>query len=321
VYRQSAAEIEKQASHWVFRLDHEGHSPVLQMELDAWLAGDARRRGALLQAEAAWAMLDVLAAPQNEPCQMTSRHEIKFSRRSMIAGGAAIAASAVAGLSFLWSLNRYQTRVGEIRRVPLPDGSTAAINTASAVEVHMASDARNITLAYGEAWFQVAKDPARPFTVKAGPVRVTAVGTAFSVYRRTADAEVMVTEGVVEAWVEGARGAGIRLAAGERALISDDAAVTKRPVQPSEVDRALAWRSGTIDLSGSTLAAAAAEFNRYNRRQLIIADEGLGGERFYGVFRIEDADGFANAVEQSLRVKVSFADPSIIVIGDSKKKM
>jgi transmembrane sensor len=43
---------------------------------------------------------------------------------------------------------------------------------------------RQVKLDRGEAWFQVAKDPQRPFVVESGPVRVRAVGTAFSVRRR-----------------------------------------------------------------------------------------------------------------------------------------
>jgi len=56
--RQSATEIEEQAVRWVWRIDCEGRTPALQAELDGWLAGDVRRRGALLQAEATWLLLD-----------------------------------------------------------------------------------------------------------------------------------------------------------------------------------------------------------------------------------------------------------------------
>lgn len=82
-----------------------------------------------------------------------------------------------------------------------------------------------------------------------------------------------------------------------------------------EIDRALAWRSGKIDLAGETLADAVAEFNRHNRRKLVIADERLSGERLFGVFRTDDPDGFASAVYRSLGVRVAEDAGGAIRIG------
>jgi hypothetical protein len=50
--------------------------------------------------------------------------------------------------------------VGEIRRVPLSDGSMAAINTDTVLDVSMRPRLRQVKLDKGEAWFQVAKDRA-----------------------------------------------------------------------------------------------------------------------------------------------------------------
>src|SRR3546814_2061558 len=96
----------------------------------------------------------------------------------------------------------YATSVGEIRRVPLADGSIAAINTASAIDVKLDDAARHVRVVEGEAWFQVARDKQRPFVVAAGRARVRAVGTAFSVRRRAGGADVLVTEGEVEVWAD-----------------------------------------------------------------------------------------------------------------------
>ena len=79
---------------------------------------------------------------------------------------------------------------------------------------------------------------------------------------------MLVTEGVVQAWADGAEGDIVRLTAGQRAFIADNAAIRQQPAAPSELDRTLAWRGGKIDLAGNTLADAIAEFNRYNRRQI-----------------------------------------------------
>ncbi len=315
--RETADEIEDGAARWVWRLDREGRTPELEAELVAWRAADPRREGAFLQAEAAWMTLDRGAqlAPLSRRRPPPSTRSGLHRRQLVVGGGAAVAAS-LAGVAFVaLSSERYATAVGEIRRVPLKDGSTAAINTQSDVEVAMTPKARLVKIARGEAWFQVARNPERPFIVEVGRVRVQAVGTAFSVRRREGGAEVLVNEGVVEAWAVGAEGHVVRIAVGERAFVADNAAVREEVAGASEIDRALAWRAGKIDLAGETLAAAAGEFNRYNTRKLIVRDPAFAQERLYGVFRIDDPEGFARSVRQSFGVEIDLRNTEEILIG------
>lgn len=312
--QHEASQNEHEAALWVVRMDADDWSEDQEADLQAWLAAEPRRAGALLQAQAAWMTLDKPEASHaalDEPAP-----SLRFNRRHlMIGGGAAIAASIAGGLFLLGGGTHYSTGVGEIRRVPLADGSTAAINTASTIEINLANVRREVRIAQGEAWFQVAKDPKRPFVVEAGRVRVQAVGTAFSVRRRDDGADILVTEGVVEAWVDGAEGHKIRLAAGSRAFVANNAAIRQEPAAPSSVDRALAWRSGKIDLVGEPLAGAIAEFNRYNHRKLVLVDPALGGEQFDGVFRTDDPEGFALAVKSISDVPVDLSSPDEIRIG------
>jgi transmembrane sensor len=296
----------------VWRLDREERTPALEAQLEAWLAEDTRRRGAFLQAEATWAMLDRGRQLAGEFDVHEPRRQ-GFSKRLLLGAGAALAAS-VAGVAYLANpADRYDTALGEIRRVPLKDGSTVAINTQSDVEVTLRPDVRRVKLARGEAWFQVAKNADRPFVVEAGRVRVRAIGTAFSVRLQDGGAEVLVSEGVVEAWVAGAEGRRVRIAAGAGAYVAENVSISERATAPSEVDRQLAWRSGKIDLAGETLSEAAAEFNRYNERKLVVASPQLGNERLYGVFRTDDPKGFAAAVEKSLGASVSVDDRQITI--------
>ena len=317
IKRETAGEIEAAAARWVVRLDRDGRTPELEADLEAWLGADARRRGALLQAEAAWARLDrgrqLAGAP---PFARRPGKAPWPPRRALLTGGGAAIAASLAGVAYLGlARERYRTGVGEIRRVPLADGSTAAINTTSVVEVAMTQRRRVVRLARGEAWFQVAKNPERPFLVEAGRVRVQAVGTAFAVRRQMGGADVLVTEGVVEAWSVGAETRRVRIAAGDKVFVADDAAVAPQTASAEEVDRTLAWRSGKIDLAGETLQDAVDEFNRYNARKLRITDPRLADDRFYGVFRTDDPAGFASAVSQILGAEVSFQDPAEIRIG------
>ena len=309
-------DIDVEAARLVARMDGESWSDADERELENWLALDPRHPGALLRAQAAWMTLD-----RPFPAQSVSREAAGtaawWSRRGVLAGGGLAVAASIAGGVLLLGGTSYATAVGEIRRVPLADGSIAAINTASAIDVRLDETVRNVRIDRGEAWFQVAKDKTRPFVVAAGRARVRAVGTAFSVRRRDGGADVLVTEGEVELWADGAEGHRVRLKAGSRGFIADDAGIEQGPAAPSAIDRALAWRNGKVDLDGDRLDSAAAEFNRYNRRQLVISDPAIAGELFDGVFRTDDPEGFAEAVKVSLGVPVDLSDSARIVIGRS----
>lgn len=309
---QTAADIADEAAAWVARMDADGWTDDGEADLERWIAQDPRRRGALLQAQASWITLDHRPAIVNKTAVVR--------RRTMMKGfGGALAASLAGGIFLLTRGTTYRTQVGEIRRVPLADGSTATINTGSEMQVTLAERRRSVRIASGEAWFRVAKDPARPFVVEAGPVVVQAIGTAFSVRRRDNGADILVTEGVVEVWTAQADGYRTRLAAGQGAFVSDNAAVRVSRAEPSAVDRALAWRTGSIDLSGQTLAAAIDEFNRYNRRKLVLVDPRLAGEQIDGMFHTDDPEGFAQAIHDSFNVAVDVADGDTIRIGRPQK--
>ncbi|KRA75429.1 iron dicitrate transport regulator FecR [Caulobacter sp. Root656] len=306
---RSASEIDEEAADWAARVDAHGLDVERDPELQAWLKADARRAGALLRAQAAISFLDRGRALANVAPTVEAVVAQRPDRRALIAGaGGAVAAALVGGIG-LWTARpqRLDTRLGEIRRVPLADGSLVAINTKTALDVAMKPQSRHIVLKEGEAWFQVAKDPERPFVVAAGPVRVRALGTAFSV-RRDVDAgagvDVMVTEGVVEAWVEGDPGPRRRLSAGSRIVLASTVSPTVAE-SPSEIERSLAWRNGEIALDGESLEQAARLFNRYNSRQIVIDDPALAQERFVGLFQTNEPESFAAAVAKTLGAAVS----------------
>jgi len=320
--RETAQAINDRAAEWVARIDREGDDPAVRAELKAWLAGDDRRRGAYFRAKAAWTMLDrasVFGAGQAQPQEVAAAGGPWFSRRRLLWGGGAVAAAAalVVGLPrmdfFAAPDQQIQTAVGEIRRVPLSDGSFAAVNTQTTLDVTMKPEVRRIALKDGEAWFQVAKDRARPFLVEAGDVRVRAVGTAFSVRRLEDGVDVQVTEGVVEVWRVGDEANVRRVEAGTRAFIAPDKAVVSVAAASEDIDKALAWRTGQLVFDGDTVAEAAAEFNRYNVRKIEVADPALGQQKMIGRFRTNEPDAFAKVAATLLNAKAEIGPDRIVL--------
>lgn len=297
--------IEEAASQWAAVIDR-GIAPDEQVRLTAWLAEDRRHQGALLRARAAMSVLDrcrVLAgSASDEADDASGEHSLaaedrttSFARRRVLAlGGTGIAAALVGALSFtLWPRSTtLGTDTGEIRRVPLADGSLAVINSGSELHVSFTERSRDVQLAKGEAWFQVAKMPDWPFTVSAGPVSVQAVGTAFSVRRRNGATEVVVTEGTVKVWSARTPGSSY-IKAGHSAFVSD-AGVEVAALDGDAADRQLAWRDGRIVFEDVPLSQAAAEFNIYHTEKIAV-DPSFADKRVIGSFQTDDINGFATA--------------------------
>ncbi len=316
---ETAADIEAAAASWVLRLDQAKGDPEVKAQLEAWLGQDARRHGAWLKAEAAWAMLDQMPWPETRErdprIPVTSRRRILAGtdRRALLFGG--IGAMGLAGLGGLWGLSvaqaqTYTTAIGEIRKIPLDDGAIVNINTDSRISVSLHNTQRQVRLETGEAWFDIAKAAHRPFWVEAGALRIRAVETAFSVRHMTAGAEVLVTDGVIDAYSHG-RSAGHRVSAGEKAFVSTDGTMAITPLGLEQIERTLAWRNGNIDLSGITLSEAVDEFNRYNARTLVISDPALSRQKLYGVFHANDPEAFARAVQVGLGTTVIIGEHRI----------
>lgn len=316
--RESAADIEAQAARWVVRADQGDLSGQARAELEAWLTADPRRRGAFARAEAAWSLMDRARAFGVEPT--APEPKLRVDRRGLLAGlGVAAAACAAIVVGPRLFSARYGTALGEIRRVPLADGSMAAINTDTEIDVAMTPRLRQVKIDRGEAWFEVAKDAGRPFVVRSGPVRVRAVGTAFSVRRREGGSEVLVTEGVVEVWSEQTGEPLRRVSAGERTFVSDAAGATMPASAALEINRHLAWRDGQIVLDGDGFGEAAAEFNRYNSRKIVIVGQGLADEKLVGWFRTNEPESFARAAAASFGAQVTVRGDAILVqAGETK---
>lgn len=310
---ENGNEIDDIATGWVVRMDGADWSAADDRDLDAWLRRDKRHYGAFLHAHALWLALDDRIEAEDEEAAPAEDEVNPLRRRLLMGGGAALAASIVGGVALWTSGKTITTTVGEIRRLPLPDGSVAAINTATEMKIAFADQRREVNLKRGEAWFQVSHDPHRPFLVEAGAVRVLAVGTAFSVRRREQGADIIVTEGSVKAWTEGKDASAVQLSAGDGIFLSESAQVHREP--EGAADHALAWRNGHIDLRGETVAAAISEFNRYNERQLILDDPALATERLDGFFRTDDVIGFARALRVTLNVPVAIPSAGDIRIG------
>jgi transmembrane sensor len=312
----NAEEIDQHASRWLASRD--ARAPTLEEEaaFSQWLQDDIRHRVAYLKLEASWKRADKLRGLR--PLDRDVDPDLlKPARRRLPLAMAAslVAALVVAGGYFLheklgW--RHFQTRVGDFSRIVLDDGSVIDLNTDSEIRVRMGAR-REVRLLRGEGRFQVAHDTARPFIVSARDTDVRAVGTEFSVrLRDSAQIDVLVSEGTVaiaSAHVPHAP----PVSAGQAAvLLPNRMSVTR--MEPQQFERLVAWTSGKLQFRGESLDEAIAEFNRYNRRHLTLADSSLAKLRVGGSFSATDPESFAAALTSTFSIEADTSDPDAIVL-------
>lgn len=227
-----------------------------------------------------------------------------IGRRSLFAAAAAASVAAVAvGLPTVWPLAAlyadHATAVGERKRIVLADGSTVFLNTDTALSVDYGGQDRRLVLHHGQALFEVAKDPGRPFVVTADGTEARALGTIFAVQRTETCADVIVTEGAVEVRV-GTQDA-VRLEAGQRLAFGARASLEPRTI---DADAATAWQRGKLIFNRRPLQSVVAELERYRAGRIVVLGERLKTLEVTGVFDLDDPDRLLRTIEETTKARV-----------------
>lgn len=301
--------IEAEASRLLVRLNSDP-SPQEESEICAWIETDPRHAVAFARAEAAWEAADRLKSAAADitlpPIEqiVSDDDQRRLSRNIMIAAALAVLLFIVAAIVTVRTfsgVDRYETGVGEVRDVALRDGTALHLNSDSEAEVRFTDVGRKVRLLKGEASFEIAHDPSRPFDVEARSAVIRAVGTAFNVRMRPSVVELTVTRGAVTVH-SGNRSTG-HVLAGTGAIIQP-ADVSLTPLGPKLIRQRIAWRDQMLELDGDTIEQAASEFNRYRAAPILIGDSRVSALRVGGRFRTKDSSDFLSALQVSLPVKV-----------------
>jgi transmembrane sensor len=318
--RETSRDIDQAASDWTARLDHGPLTPEQEHAYQAWLGGDPRSKGALLRAQAL-SMMSESARALGPGFDATAFEEPKTApppdnsrRKALIwAGGAVTGAALTAlGIGLSPAAAAIRTGRGEIRLVPLKDGSTVLLNTESSIRVQSGADTRFVSLLAGEAYFSVARDDKRPFIVEVDGQRVRTTQAGFRIRKLDSrPVDVLVDRGRVDVDTTN----GVVITANTRLLLSEGQ--HPQPIAPESVTRELSWREGKLAFEGETLEQAAATFARYSDLRIRIADPRLAAEPVTGLFAANDPMGFSRAVARIFDAKVEQRDDGVVLTRDA----
>lgn len=287
-----AERLLEQACDWLSQLHAGEFSADDQLRLAAWRALDPAHERAWQQAQAAWRGMERLRGRAIPGAEMLLQERYRKPRDRFRWLPLAVACSVVLAVTLtayyppgLWRAD-YLTDKGQQRRITLTDGSMVTLNSASALAIHFDDSTRRVELLQGEAFFEVAKNPQRPFVVTSAGGEVRAVGTAFGVLRQSEQSKVELVEGIVE--IQDDRHLhSERLSAGQTALIAADN-ITLHAVGRS--DSLALWRDGYLQFDGLPLQEAIAQINRYRPGRVILLNQAFADKRVSGLFRLDALD-------------------------------
>lgn len=179
-----------------------------------------------------------------------------------------------------------QTAPGQHRVATLDDGTQVTLDGATRLEVRLGARRRQVELVRGEAFFDVAHDAGRPFTVKAPEGSARVLGTAFDLERGDGRLELSVRRGRVRLAPAGLIHRTADLTVGQRAFAKEGRLSAVRAFDLHADD----WRSGWLETDGVTLARLVERLNRASPTPITIADPELGRQRVAGRFRLDEPE-------------------------------
>lgn len=342
--------IEKQASKeatdWLILLKDEPHDAELRNAFEDWLrqspvnatAWDAMQQASKAMDKATPVHADrwqpMLAEIRGETdrrpsaiahlhCHTASRNRLfagHIGRRQVLAfSGIAAAAclmAVVVGPDLLRDLRSdYATGTAETRTIQLPDDSTVTLAPESAITVAYTPGDRQIRLLAGEAFFEVAPNPDRPFRVAAEAVDITVLGTAFEVRRGEDETDVAVSHGVVR--VDNATAdppVTETLTAGQSVRVTW-AGRAERSHSP--VERVAAWRRNQLIARDEPLGIVVDQLRRYYTGKIIVTDDALAARPVTGVYNLADPVEALRGIARAQNAVVRRVTPWVVLVSGS----
>ncbi|MBN1378616.1 MAG: FecR domain-containing protein [Gammaproteobacteria bacterium] len=227
----------------------------------------------------------------------------------------------------------FATTVAQQRVEVLKDGSIITLGGATRLSVQYNAEERLVVLEQGEAFFEVAKDKDRPFTVLVGNSEVRAVGTAFNINRRVDAVTVSVVEGMVDVskniTADSVKVKNIeigkpglrheRLSKGQELVFSREGELWQAR-QDNSLERATAWREGRLAYVNERLDQVLQDINRYSPQKVVIGDWELGNLRYTGTVFSKDIGSWLKGLEQAFALRTLTVDDRKVLVKDTSKQ-
>jgi len=306
----STKAIKDKAADWLERCDRPNWGERDQVELAAWLSESPVNLLAYWRIKSAWERAQRLRAVR-PPESNRINHDANrpfwkiFARTVAVLSAAVMLGLGITVLNLSPREQTFSTDIGGHKVVLLKDGSRIELNTGTILRADIDASHRSVSIDEGEAYFEIAHDARRPFTVSAGDRRITVLGTKFVVRKDPERLRVSLLEGRVwfDANDRSARTRSFMLAPGDEVVATANSlSLQRKPMQ--QLQSQLGWRSGVLVFKYTALADAVAEINRYNTQKLVVADRAVARLTIVGTFPTNDVGMFVRANRELFNLHV-----------------
>lgn len=200
------------------------------------------------------------------------------------------------------------TAAAELETLTLEDGSKINLAPKSAIAVDLSGAARRVRLIRGEAYFDVAPDPARPFEVRTRAAAVTVLGTAFDVRLDGDGGAVAVERGHVRV---DAGGRSARLSAGDRVTLNRAGIMSRDAIDPSDVSGRSRGELIVRDRPASEIVSA---LRPYFRGLIVVVDDDFADWRVTGRYNLREPIATLEALARQRGATVRELSPYLIIV-------
>lgn len=344
------AMIKQQAGAWIVKIDQGNLSPEQVREFQSWLSQSKCHKQYIEKLARNWDSMSILSElaalfPLSESSQAEKAKVTKSRFPLWITTSVSVClliATIAFNLNFELEKTEFITDVGQQTEVTLEDGSKVSLNTDSHLEVNFSGDIRVLRLLKGEAHFNVAKNPKRPFVVYVGNGMVWAVGTAFNVRYTDINVDVVVTEGTVKVYAGSEQPQQTStdlvalnsvdmktesldieqhevIAQAGQTVSYDDVIEQHQAIEPKAIDKRLAWQTGYLSFSGESLEQALIEIGRYTDKEIVITDEDIKAIQIGGHFKTDDIDGLLVSLGQGFDLDIKYIGKDRVWISEKMR--
>lgn len=192
-----------------------------------------------------------------------------------------------------------------MKKIILPDSTVIVLNAGSILKYPetFTGNTREITLE-GEAFFDVAPDPRKPFIIHSGALNTTVLGTSFNItaYKHLAQLSVTVLTGKV-AVTDTLSQQSVTLLPKQKVTFNPatSALLTSAADKP---ENAMAWSEGRLVFEETLLPEVAVKLsNKYNVH-ITLMDKRLSDYRFNGEFETESLDDILKIISTLTKTNV-----------------
>ncbi|TVT40278.1 DUF4974 domain-containing protein [Hymenobacter setariae] len=301
--RQTSSDENEQLATWVAQSpDHERTFEQLKT---VWQASQlatapAETAAALGRLKARLAQPTPVAAPAAVPVR---RWRLRLARPYQLAAAVVLLLSALGGAYFYsrpapaLAYRVYRAAAGQPQRLHLADGSVVTLAPQSQLRypAQFAATSREVYLE-GEAFFEVSKDPRRPFRVHSGAWVTQVLGTKFNVSAMPGARQLAVSlvEGKVEVLDKQDK---YLLTPGQQ--LRTEVATGRIYRQAFDRHQVLAWRRNQLVFKNEKLADVATQLERRYGVKLVFADTATAEVRLWATFDNEPLPRVLEALRQA----------------------